>query len=86
MGVPLPSPEKEYKCILMCVCTCEISHLCSTLRDPIDHSPLGFSGHEILQDRILEWVDISSSRDLPNPRLEPASLMSPALDRWVLYH
>ena len=86
MGVPLPSPKKEYKCILMCVCTCKLSHLCSTLRDPIGHSPLDFSGHEILQDRILEWVDISSSRDHPNPRMEPASLMSPALDRWVLYH
>ena len=33
----------------------------------------------ILQARILEWVAISSSGDLPNPGIEPASLMSPAL-------
>ena len=33
----------------------------------------------IFQARILEWVAISSSRDLPGPGVEPASLMSPAL-------
>ena len=35
--------------------------------------------HGILQARILEWVAISFSRDLPNPGIEPASLMSPVL-------
>ena len=29
--------------------------------------------------RILEWVAISSSRDLPNPGIEPESLVSAAL-------
>ena len=29
------------------------------------HSPLGSSVHRISQERILEWVAISSSRDLP---------------------
>ena len=33
----------------------------------------------ILQARILEWVAISSSRDLPNPGIVPASLKSPVL-------
>ena len=33
----------------------------------------------ILQVRILEWVAISSSRDLPNPGIKPVSLASPAL-------
>ena len=32
--------------------------------------------HGILQARILEWVAIPSSGDLPNPGLEP---MSPAM-------
>ena len=27
----------------------------------------------------MEWVAISSSRDLPGPGVEPVSLMSPAL-------
>ena len=39
---------------------------------PKDYSPSGFSVHEILQGRILEWVAISSSRDLPDPGIEPA--------------
>ena len=33
----------------------------------------------ILQARILEWVALLSPGDLPNPGIEPASLMSPAL-------
>jgi len=36
----------------------------------------GSSVHGILQARILEWVAMLSSRDLPNPRVEP---VSPAL-------
>ena len=32
-----------------------------TLCDPVNCSPLGFSVHEILQARILEWVAISFS-------------------------
>ena len=37
------------------------------------------SVHEILQARILEWVAISFSRDLPNPGIKPSSSVSPAL-------
>ena len=33
----------------------------------------GSSVHEILQARILEWLVISSQRDLPNPGIEPGS-------------
>ena len=36
----------------------------------------GSSVHGILQARILEWVAMLSSRDLPDPRVEP---VSPAL-------
>ena len=50
-----------------------------TLCKPMDCSPPGSSVHEILQVRILEWAVISSSGDLPNPGIEPASLVSPAL-------
>ena len=35
--------------------------------------------HEIFQVRILEWVAISYSQDLPNPGIKPTSLVSPAL-------
>ena len=42
-------------------------------------SLLGSSVHGILQARILEWVAISSYRDLPVSGTEPASLVSTAL-------
>ena len=48
--------------------------LCSRLTKVI--SSTGSSVHGILQARILEWVAIPSSRDLPNPRMKP---MSPSL-------
>ena len=44
-----------------------------TLCDPMDCSPPGSSAHEICQTTILEWVAISSSGDLPDPRIEPWS-------------
>ena len=39
----------------------------------------GSSARGLLQARILEWVAMPSSGDLPNPGPQPASLMSPAL-------
>ena len=52
---------------------------CLTLCDPMDCNPPGSSLLGIPQARILEQVTISSSRDLANPGIELASLMSPAL-------
>ena len=49
-----------------------------TLWDPMDCSPPGFSVCGSLQARILEWVAIPPG-DLPNPGIEPVSLMSPEL-------
>ena len=47
---------------------------CLTLRDPMDYiacqAPLFM---EILHARILEWVAMPSSRDLPNPGIKPKS-------------
>ena len=37
------------------------------------YSPPGSSVHGILQARILEWVAIPFSGDLPNPGIEPGS-------------
>ena len=45
----------------------------------MDYSPPGSSVHGILQARILVWVAMPSSRDLPDPGIEPTSLTSPAL-------
>ena len=41
--------------------------------DPMVCSLPGSSVHGILQERILEWVAIPCSRDLPNPGIEPKS-------------
>ena len=59
-----------------CMPACSVAKLCLTLCDPVDCSPPGSSVHGILQARILEWVAISFSRNLPNSGIEP---LSPAL-------
>ena len=55
------------------------SQSCPTLCNPVDCSPPGSSVHGILQARTLEWAAIFSSRGSFQPRVRPASLMSPAL-------
>ena len=60
-------------------CMCAQSH--PTLCDLMDCSPPGSSVHGISQARILEWVAISSSRDLPKPGVEPVS-PSPESPTW----
>ena len=63
----------------MCVCVCVykvkvkvlVTQLCPTLCNPMYCSLPGSSVHGLLQARILEWVIMSFSRDLPNPGIEP---------------
>ena len=55
--------------------TCSVTQSYPTLCDPMDCSPPGSSVHGILQARILEWVALPYSRDLPDPGIEPASLL-----------
>ena len=75
----LGCPLREHACL-----HAKSVQLCPILCDSLDCSPPGFSVHWILQERILEWVAMPSSRDLPNPGIESMSLMSPAGWR-VLY-
>ena len=49
--------------------------LCPTLCNPLDCSLPASSVHGILQARILEWIAMPSSGDLPDPGIEPASLI-----------
>ena len=60
-------------------CLCSVAQLCPTLCDPMDYSPPGSAVHGIFQAKILEWVDISFLKDLPDPGIVPVSFMSPAL-------
>ena len=43
-------------------------NLGSTLCDPMDCSPLGFTVHGILQARMLEWIAMASSKRSSWPR------------------
>ena len=56
-----------------------VAQLCLTLCDSMDCSPPGFFIQGNFQARILEWVAISYSRGLPNPGIEPTSLVSTVL-------
>ena len=49
------------------------------MSNPLQPYEPSSSVHGILQTRILEWVARPSSRDLSDPGIKPASLMSPAL-------
>ena len=54
------------------LCCAVLSHLVmSVTLWALAHQPLLFMG--FLQVRMLEWVTIPSSRDLPNPGIEPRS-------------
>ena len=65
--------------IEMCVL---VAQLCLTLCDPTNCSPPGFSVHGILQARILKWVAIPFSEDLPNSEIDPGSHALQAYSLW----
>ena len=46
---------------------------CPALSNPMDCSLPGSSVHGILQARILDWLAIPFSRDLPDPGIKPRS-------------
>ena len=56
-----------------------VAQSCLTLCDPMNCGLPGSSVHGIFQARILEWVAISFSGDLPEPGIQPASPVSLAL-------
>ena len=51
----------------------EFAKSCPTLCDPMVCSLPGSSVHGIFQARVLEWIAISFSGDLPDPGIEPGS-------------
>ena len=57
---------------------------CPTLCDPMDCRPPSSSLHGILQARILEWVAMPFSRDLPDPKIRPTYPVTPALQAGSL--
>ena len=85
--IPLQSFLFSNQCIKRCMCVKSLQP-CLTLCNPMDCSPPGSSVHGILQARILEWVAMPSSRELPHPGIKLASLAAPALqaDSLLLSH
>ena len=73
---PVSMTNKEnVMCVYVCVCVCMcvlLSHvqIFAIPRTVAHQAPLSTG---ILQTRILEWVDISFSRDLPHLGTEPGS-------------
>ena len=69
-------------CAVLCCAMLQVrlfnQTLSLTLCNPMDLSPPDSSVHGILQARILEWVVMPSSGDLPDPGIEPATLAAPA--------
>ena len=61
------------------VCVDLVTQSCLTPCDPMDCNPPCSSVHGIFQAKILKWVTISPFRDVPDPRMEPKSPVSPAL-------
>ena len=62
------------------MCAFMLSHFSrAQLCEAMDCSPPGSSVYGILQAKILEWVVMTSSRNLPDPGIKLASLTYPAL-------
>ena len=59
-----------------------VSQSCPTFCNPTDCCLPGSSVYGILQARILEWVAMPSSGDLPNPGIKPCLLHC----GWIPYH
>ena len=62
-----------------------VTQSCLTLYNPVDCSSPGSSVHGILQASIPSGLSCLPPRDLPDPGIEPMTLLSPAR-KWVLYH
>ena len=71
-------------CVCVCVCVCVQSYLNHC--DPLGRSPPGSSVHGILQARILECVDISSSRGSSQPRDQTQVSFVFCIGSQILYH
>ena len=67
------------------MCVCSVAQLGPTLCDPTDCNPPGSSVLEIFQGRILEQVDISSSRGSSQPRDQICTSCDASIGGQILY-
>ena len=75
-------------CVNIFGTTCSSAQSCPTVCNPMEYSPPGSSVDGISEARNMEWVATSSSGDLPNPEIKPASPVSHAwqVDSLPLRH
>ena len=76
----------DYYKVLNIVACCLVTKSCLIFLQSQDCSPPGSSVHGISQARILEWVVISFSRDLPDPGIEPMFPCVPCIERQIFYY
>ena len=65
--------------MLCCAVLCLVAQSCPILCNPMRVACQGPLAMGILQARIMEWIAISFSSNLPDPGIEPASVASPEL-------
>ena len=71
----------RYRYIQVCVCVwCVYTWLCPILRDPMDCSPPGSSVHGYSRQEYWSELPCPPPRDLFDPRIEPVSPASSALE------
>jgi len=71
--LPVPRAASVPYNLVLTVNTVKIAQSCPTFCNPMDCSLPGSSVHGIFQARVLEWIAISFSRELPDPGIEPGS-------------
>ena len=73
LNIPVPLLGTLFRCLGWWL----VAQLCPTVCDPVDCSLPGSSPWYF--QAILEWVSMSSSRDLPDPGIKPKAPVSPTL-------
>ena len=91
MSIPIsqfisPSHLPPLLSLLVTIVLCSVSQPCLTLCDPTDCSPSGSSVHGIFLARLLEWVDIYSSRGSSWPKNQTGIFCVSCIGRWILFH
>ena len=67
----------QYSCVCVCVCAC--SQSCPTLCDPMDCSCRASLSMEFCRQEYWSGLLFPPPGDLPDPGIEPTSLVSPVL-------
>ena len=66
------------------MCCAQLFQSYQTLCDPTDHSPPDYSVHGIFQARYWSGLPCLPHEDHPDPGIDPASSVSPALQAGSL--